>query len=372
MQLTNFGPLGRPQEPQERVTDMSSHGSQPAMRDLKDHPIPHRVKRNGDGMRLDAYLLQVVPKATQAGVAEAIAEGRFSWRGEEAPLGADAVMRAGETLMADVPDMTPADPFLPVTTDPLPVLYCDEHLYVVNKRAGLLCYPLGPRKIAARSLAEIQLSAAGEQTELRPLHRIDRETSGVLMFARQIEADRRVKKAFQARAVQKSYLAIVRGHLADERMIEGRIGPDDGEIRVRMRVREDGQEAQTLVRPLSHFGSDDWGDSGVGYTFLEARPLTGRSHQIRLHLAHIGHPLVGDKLYIEGGAVFLRWWDGEYNAADLGRLGMARHALHAWTVQLAHPINESSIRLLAAIPADFLAFARQHGSPPLLMPELPQ
>jgi 23S rRNA pseudouridine1911/1915/1917 synthase len=91
-----------------------------------------------------------------------------------------------------------------------------------------------------------------------------------------------------------------------------------------------------------------------------------------LHLAHIGHPLVGDKLYIEGGAVFLRWWDGEYNAADLGRLGMARHALHAWTVQLAHPINESSIRLLAAIPADFLAFARQHGSPPLLMPELPQ
>lgn len=340
------------------------------MRDLKDHPIPHRVKRSGEGMRLDAYLLQVVPKATQTGVAEAIAEGRFSWRGEDAPLGPDARMLAGETLMADVPDMTPADPFLPVTTEPLPVLYCDEHLYVVNKRAGLLSYPLGPRKVAARSLGELQLSAAGEAPELRPLHRIDRETSGVLMFARQIEADRRVKKAFQERAVQKTYLAVVRGHLANERTIDGRIGPEDGDIRIKMRVREDGQKAKTLVRPLSHFGSDDWGAAGRGYTFVEAHPLTGRSHQIRLHLAHIGHPLVGDKLYIDGGSVFLRWWDGDYNAADLERLGMARHALHAWTVSLIHPIDETPIRLIAPIPADFVTFARQHGGAPPLMPEL--
>jgi len=334
------------------------------MRDLKDHPIPHRVKRSGDGRRLDEYLLDVVTKATPEGVAEAIAEGRFRWRGEDLPLGPDALLVAGDTLMADVPDMTPADPFLPVRTDPLPVLLQDPHLLVVDKPAGLLCYPLGPRKVAARSIAERQLEAAGEPTELRPLHRIDRETSGVLMFARDIESDRVVKRAFQDRDVSKRYLAVVRGHLREPRLIEGRIGPDDGDIRIKMRVREDGQEARTEVVPLQHFGDDDWGDAGRGYTFVLAKPLTGRSHQIRLHLAHIGHPLVGDKLYIDGGRVFLRWWDGEYSAEDVNRLGLPRHALHAWTVGLRHPIYGTALSLFAPIPDDLRAFAHLHGGEP--------
>ena len=339
------------------------------MRPLKDRPIPHRVKRKGEGMRLDAYLLMVVPRATELAVADAIAERRFWWRGEDEPLGPDAIVRAGETLMADIPDMTPADPFMPKPPERLPVLHSDPQLYVIDKPAGLLCYPLGPRKVAAQSLAERQLEEAGESTELRPLHRIDRETSGVLMFARDIQADRRIKKAFQKRRVGKRYLALVRGEVTKEFMIDGPIGPEGKDIRIKMAVREDGQAAQTRVTPLSHFGDDDWGDAGHGYTFVLAQPLTGRTHQIRLHLAHAGHPLVGDKLYIDQGRAFLRWWDGEYDASDVARLGLHRHALHAWTVELTHPIDEVPIRLIAPVPDDLRAFARQHGGVTPTLPE---
>ncbi|MCO4769792.1 MAG: RluA family pseudouridine synthase [Deltaproteobacteria bacterium] len=342
------------------------------MRPLKDRPIPHRVKRKGDGLRLDAYLLMVVPRATEEAVAEAIEAGSFWWRGEDERLGPDSPMRAGETLMADVPDMTPADPFMPAPPERLDVLLCDPHMYVVNKPPGLLCYPLGPRKVAARSLAERQLEADGEPTELRPLHRIDRETSGVLMFARNIQADRKVKKAFQKRRISKQYLALVRGHIAEEFLIDAPIAPDNGNIRIRMRVHEDGQAAQTQVQPLTHFGSDDWGEAGRGYTFVLAKPLTGRTHQIRLHLAHAGHPLVGDKLYIGGGEAFLRWWDGEYDATDVARLGLHRHGLHAWSVGLAHPIEEHPIRLIAPVPEDLADFARQHGGSVPSLPELSQ
>ena len=335
------------------------------MRALRDRPIPHRVKRDGDGQRLDEYLLRVVPRTTPEEVAEAIAAGRFRWRGDEEPLAADAVMVAGETLMADVPDMTPADPFLPTPSDAPDVLFHDEALFVVNKPAGQLCYPLGPRKVAAQSLAEAWLEAQGESPELRPLHRIDRETSGVLMFARHKQADRRVKKAFQRRAVEKSYLALVRGHVSDELLlIDGPIGPEGKDIRIKMAVREDGQEATTEVRVLGRFGDDDFGEAGRGYSWVEARPRTGRTHQIRLHLAHAGHPLVGDKLYIDGGRAFLRWWDGDYDASDVALLGLARHALHAWNLALRHPMDGEVTRFRAPVPADLLEFARGRGGGP--------
>jgi len=331
---------------------------------LEDRPIPHRVKRKGDGHTLLEYLLMVVPGATEPKVRAAIDEGRFRWRGEEEVLTPDSLVTAGETLMADIPDMTPADPFMPPPPDMLPVLHHDAHLYVIDKPAGLLCYPLGPRKVAAQSMAERQLHAAGEPTELRPLHRIDRETSGVLMFARTLEADRRVKKAFQKRRIGKQYLALVRGRVEEPTTIDGPIGPEGKEIRIRMAVRDDGQEAFTDVVPLGA----PFGDDG-GYTWVLASPRTGRTHQIRLHLAHAGHPLVGDKLYTGDGEAFLRWWDGDYDATDVARLGLHRHALHAWTLTLDHPLDGHTIRLHAPVPRDLADFARQHGG---VIPSLPE
>lgn len=339
---------------------------------LADHPIPHRVKRSAEGKLLREYLHEVVPKRDRDGIDAAIAEGRFRWRGEDTPLTADAPMRPGETLLADVPDITPDDPFLPPPPEVLTELLRDEGLLVIDKPPGLLSYPLGPRKIAAQSIAQRQLAADGIEDPLRPLHRIDRETSGILMFARTLEADQRIKKAFRKRWVRKSYLAIVRGHLpGGMQKTVAPIGPDGGEIRMKMAVRDDGKPAETWFKTLGWFGDTDFGEAGPGYTWVEARPVTGRAHQIRVHLAHLGHPIVGDKMYCDGGEAFLAWWDGALDQAAIDALGMPRQALHAWTLAVRHPIHGEPIWLEAPPPADMLAFAEEHGgdAPPSPMRE---
>ena len=332
------------------------------MRDLRDHPIPHRVRRSGEGQVLVDYLLEVVPRSDRANVEQAIAEGRFHWRGEEEALAADAPMRPGETLLADVPDITPDDPFLPPPPDRVPELLRDEGLLVIDKPAGLLCYPLGPRKVAAQSIAQLQLAEDGIEGKLRPLHRIDRETSGILMFARTLLADQRIKKAFRKRWVRKSYLAIARGRMPEgTQTVEAPIGPEDKAIRMKMAVRDDGKPAETTLTALGWFGDDDHGAAGRGYTWVQACPVTGRAHQIRVHLAHLGHPIVGDKMYCDDGAAFLKWWDGELDEGVMARLGMPRQALHAWTLACRHPIDGEPLWLHAAAPADMLAFAAERG-----------
>ena len=338
------------------------------MPDLRDNPVPHRVRRDGDGVRLADYLLALIPRTTEHEVAQAIADGRFRWSEGGGPLGPDALLVAGQTLLATTPDLTPDDPHLPPPPEVMTVLHADADLFIVDKPPGLLSYPQGTRKVAAQSIAEQQLMEAFESPELRPLHRIDRETSGVLMFARHIEADRRVKAAFQRRAVRKGYLALVRGAVPDgEHVIDARIGPDGGDIRIRMRVRSDGLTAQTVVRTLGRFGDDDFGAAGRGYSWVEAKPRTGRTHQIRLHLAHLGHPIVGDKLYIDGGKSFLRWWDGDFNASDIAQIGLPRHALHAGWVTLTQPMTKERLQVVSPVPEDLRAFAQARGG---LAPEL--
>lgn len=293
---------------------------------------------------------------------ESIDAGRFALH-DGTILTCDSVLSEGQGLLVQVPARTDDDPFLPTPTAPLPCLHLDDDLFVVDKPAGLLSYPMGARKIAALSLGERQLHRQGLASELRPLHRLDRETTGVLMMARHQRADRRVKKAFQKRRIRKSYLALVRGRLpGGVQVLKGPIGPDrDSEIRIRMAVRGDGRAAETWIRNLGVFGDRDWGESGRGYTWVECRPLTGRTHQIRVHLAHKGHPLVGDKMYCDGGRAFLRRWDGLLDQADIDSLEMPRHGLHAWGLTLRHPGTDESMALSAPVPADLRAFAAERG-----------
>jgi 23S rRNA pseudouridine1911/1915/1917 synthase len=256
-------------------------------------------------------------------------------------------------LLADLPGRTVEDPWLGPPPDELPLIYKDDDLVVADKAAGLLSYPLGPRKAAALTIVEQQLWRAGERWELRPSHRLDRETSGLLMWARNLEADRVIKEAFKKRRVSKTYLALVRGTLERATIVDAPMRKDrDGPIGVRSVVARDGRPAQTAVTPLSWFGS---------WTWVECRPITGRTHQIRVHLAHLGHPIVGDKIYCDDGVAFLRWWDGELDDSDLRRLGLKRQALHAWTMTLSHPRSRESLELAAPVPADMAAFARDRG-----------
>ncbi len=330
--------------------------------ELRNGPIPHRVRKAGEGRRLLDYVLDTFPAVAHDELVQAVHDGRFRLL-DGVALGPDSILGPGQTLLADVLAPVPEDPFAYPPPARLTEILRDPWLLAVDKPPSLLCYPLGPRRIAALTLAERALDQDGEPTELRPLHRLDRETSGVLLFAREIEADRRVKRAFQNRKVAKSYLALVRGALPDgEHTISGPIGPDDGgPIRMKMRVRPDGQTAETVVRTLGRFGDDDWGPAGRGYSWVEARPKTGRTHQIRVHLAWMGHPLVGDKMYIDEGRGFLAMWNHRLDEEEIRRLGHRRHALHAWTIVLTHPILEGMLALRAPVPPDLLEFALLRG-----------
>lgn len=330
------------------------------MQDLADEPIPHRVRRAGDGQALLPYLLATFGSADADELRTAITEGRIRLA-DGAVLGAEDVVRFGQTLLADMPGRVQSDPFLPTPLKPLPRLLLDDHLFVVDKPPGLLSYPMGPRRIAALSIGRRQLQCDAEA--LRPLHRLDLETSGALMMARTLEADRAIKQAFQDRRVAKSYLALVRGRFPDgETVLGGAIGPDTGgPIRIAMRVHESGKPAETWVRNLGSFGETDHGSAGRGYTWVECHPRTGRTHQIRVHLAHHGHPLVGDKVYCDGGLAFLRKWDGKLDEQDQIRLELPRHGLHAWSLALRHPADHRDLLITAPPAADLVAFAREHG-----------
>ena len=339
-----------------------------AQRPLSAEPVPHRVRAAGDGLPLLEYLIGTLKSVPPERLRQAVAEGRIRL-GDGPPLEADAVVQTGQVLMADLPDTTIRDPWLPPPPEALPLLWIDDDLVVVDKAAGLLSYPMGPRKVSALSILRRQLERDGLDPELRPAHRLDRETTGALVLTRHLEADRSIKATIKERRTSRTYLAIARGWLEGPVTVDAPIGRDRlGPIRIAMTVREDGRAARTELRPLLRFG-----DEQEGWTWVEAVPQTGRTHQIRLHLSWIGHPIVGDKIYCDEGIAFLRWWDGELDDSDLRRLGMARHALHARTTSFDHPITGQTLLLLAPIPQDMVDFAHAHGgeTPELRWPTEP-
>jgi 23S rRNA pseudouridine1911/1915/1917 synthase len=239
----------------------------------------------------------------------------------------------------------PAPPEPQVPRD-ISIVHHDPSFYVIEKPAGL---PIHPTARYHFSTLTAVLRERFPEEQLQVAHRLDRETSGLMLVARDFAAASALKQAFARRQVQKRYLAIVHGLVEeDEFVLEKPIGPAGSEVRVRMAIRaldEGGQTARTAVTVLSR---------GAGYTLVECRPHTGRQHQIRVHLYDIGHPIVGDKLYPDE-ALFLRWAGGGDEAIK-GELPLARHALHAAGLRFFHPKTGSPVEVSSPLPEDLLAF----------------
>jgi len=220
----------------------------------------------------------------------------------------------------------------------LPVLFEDEAVLAVNKPAGLVTHPTYKHPDGTVWDAVLRRQTAlGEQ---RPclLHRLDRDTSGVLLFAKTYRARRAIVRQFERRTVHKVYLALVAGQLQ----------PPAGEIdaplardpldRRRTIVVAEGQPARTGYHTLAARG---------GFALVRALPLTGRTHQIRAHLASAGAPLVGDARYLPA----------ESEAAALASQSM----LHAWQLTFTHPTHEAPHTITAPLPQDFVALAARLG-----------
>jgi 23S rRNA pseudouridine1911/1915/1917 synthase len=241
-------------------------------------------------------------------------------------------VRAGDVLEYELPEAEPVEP--QPQAIPLQVVYDDADLVVVDKPAGMVVHPAAGH--SSGTLVHALLGLGGPWSTLggsaRPgiVHRLDRGTSGLILAARNDAAHRALTAQLADRTLSRTYLAIVRGSVTGgERVLDGPIGrhPRD---RLRMAVVEGGRPARTRVRPVERRG---------GHTLVQCDLETGRTHQIRVHLAVLGHPVVGDELY------------GRRRPGD-----PERPLLHATRLRLRHPRTGEPMTFESPPPADFTAF----------------
>jgi RluA family pseudouridine synthase len=227
------------------------------------------------------------------------------------------------------------------------VLYVDDSLLAVNKPAGLPALPDGYHAEAPHLRGVLEPLFG----RLWTVHRLDRETSGVVVLARSAQVHRALNTQFQERQTAKVYHALVSGSpdWAEQR-VDAPLLPN-GDRRHRSIVSEKGKPAVTLFKVLESFS---------GYALVEAQPKTGRTHQIRVHLAHIGHPIVADGLYGGGEGLFLSAIKPGYRGNQAGETSLlGRLGLHAWLLSFAHPLGGEQVSFIAPYPKDFQATLKQ-------------
>jgi 23S rRNA pseudouridine1911/1915/1917 synthase len=287
------------------------------------------------GQRLDLAVaaLAGVPRAQARRWIEG---GRVGRNGEPAPR-ASQRLHEGDVLEVEPPEPIPS----PLTPEPIPlaVLHEDADLIVIDKPAGLVVHPApgNPTGTLVNALLHHCGDLAGIGGVLRPgiVHRLDRGTSGVMVVAKHDAAHLALAEQFRVHSVERVYLALVRGlPRAEEGAVERPIGRHPRE-RKRMSVHSPaGREARTRWRVRERFPAE-------GVSLLEVRPETGRTHQIRVHLASAGLPIVGDPVYGRGRS----------------RLGLERPALHAAVLGFVHPRSGERLRFTAPCPSDLAGIA---------------
>jgi 23S rRNA pseudouridine955/2504/2580 synthase len=305
------------------------------------------VDERSAGQRIDNFLTRLMKGVPRSHVYRILRSGEVRLNGRR--VGPDARLEVGDVVrVPPVRTATPSSGVAPASPAPargVEVVFEDEHLIAVDKPAGLAVH--GGSGVAY-GLIESLRAARPDAPFLELAHRLDRDTSGLLLIAKRRPALTRLHALLREGAVDKRYELLVRGRWRDEkrtvRLPLHKFATREGERRVRV---DDaiGRAAATTFRRLRA-----WRDRDPPLALLEAELLTGRTHQIRVHLAHLGFPLAGDDKYGDFA------WNRE-----LARAGLKRMFLHAARLSLEHPVSGEPLHLAAPLPADLSAFVATLG-----------
>lgn len=298
--------------------------------------LTYIVPPEAEGQRLQLFLRA---RGVTAGCIKAVKHRGGGFFADGRPLHTDQPVRAGQTVTFALPPEEPS----PVTPQPVPfrLAYEDEFAALLDKPAGVAVHPTlnHPDGTLANGWL-YHLRQQGRDGVFRPVNRIDKNTSGLVLCAQNAFA-----APLLAQSAQKCYLAVVQGTLPlGPGVVDAPIARRGDSIIGRC-VRPDGKPSVTAYTALAAAG---------GFSLLACRPVTGRTHQIRVHMSHIGHPLAGDSLY--GGSA----------------CGIARHALHCAVIWFRHPLTGQAHRVQSPLPADMEALCRAAGLPAAIqLPEEP-
>lgn len=295
------------------------------------------VPASEQGTRLDAFVAGAGVVTSRSAAARLIEDGMVTVDGR--PEAKSYAVRAGERVELDVPD---SDVWSLEGEDiPLDIRFEDEHMLVISKPAGLVVHPAQGH--ASGTLVHALIHHVGDlgtlQGDDRPgiVHRLDKETSGLMMVAKSDEVQRALQDAIKVREVDRRYLTLVHGWIApDTGLIDAPLARDPRDrMKIAVSDHPDAKQAVTTFRVLERF---DAGAHDDGVTLIECKLYTGRTHQIRVHLAYIKHPCVGDPVY------------------GLGRpkadLGLTRQFLHSWSLAFTHPVTGEELVFTDPPPED--------------------
>jgi 23S rRNA pseudouridine1911/1915/1917 synthase len=294
------------------------------------------VPGDSDGLRLDRFLVSVLPDYSRSQIQRLIKDGLVHVAGREAKP--NHAVKAGQTIAVDVP--APIDPAPRPEPLPLPIVYQDRDLIVIDKPAGMVVHPAAGH--ASGTLVNALLhhvdDLSGIGGEKRPgiVHRLDRGTSGLMVVAKHDKAHDALSRQFSNREVEKEYVALVWGEVMAGRRIDAPIGRDPSNRKKMSARARRAREAVTRIVRAEHFGRM--------LTLARVAIYTGRTHQIRVHLSAIGHPIVGDPLY---GGVHRRV-PGDLRAVT----HLDRPFLHAARLAFTHPGEERRMEFTSELPED--------------------